>query len=528
MNDVSRPGGARVLTDTPVVDTPAGRVRGFSRDGIHTFLGIPYGAPTGGQARFRPPRLPEPWTGIRAALAYGAICPQAPRIETAPSELAFVEEGFLLNFADSYMSEDCLRLNVWSPGLDGRKRPVMVWLHGGHFASGSGHEQAAFDGTALAARGDVLVVSLNHRLNVLGHLNLGGIDAAYAGSANVGMLDIVLALEWVRDSIGAFGGDPDCVTIFGQSGGGAKVMTLMAMPAAAGLFHRAIMQSNCALRQTDPDMSLRLTDAVLAELGMADHAIARLQDVPYPVLSRAERAAVARLCPPMNPARRNTRVRWEPVVDGAILPEHSFDPGAPAISRSVPLLVGTTLNEFHHGVGNPAVEVWTDDDVRASFAGAFGDSAAAIDDLFRQRHPDARPFDRLSRAYSATIRECAVVQARRKTELQGAPAWLYWFQWQTPVLGGRPRAYHNAELPFVFANAERCATATGAGPDALDLAARMADAWIAFARSGNPNHPGLPDWPPFSPGATPTMIFDVPCRFDLDPDGPERAAVGHA
>lgn len=528
MNRLVPAHGPRVTTRVPAIETTAGRVRGFARDGIHTLLGIAYGAPVGGKARFGRPRSPAPWAGVQPALAYGPACPQAPREELAPSALSLAEESFLLGFNDGPQSEDCLRLNVWSPGLDAARRPVMVWLHGGHFATGSGHEQAAFDGTALAARGDVVVVTLNHRLNVLGHLNLEAFGERYAGSGNAGMLDIVLALEWIRDNIAAFGGDPGCVTLFGQSGGGAKVTTLMAMPAAAGLFHRAIVQSNCALRQMDVDMSRRLTDAVLDELGLGPAQVGRLHDLPYPVLSRAERAAVARLCPPVNPARRNARVRWEPVVDGQVLPRHAFAPDAPAISAQVPLLVGTTLNEFHHAIGNPAVEAMTEADVRASFAAAFGDTGEGVYDLFRGRHPGASPFDLMSRAYSSTIRECAVLQARRKAALGAGRAWLYWFQWQTPVLEGRPRAYHNAELPFVFANADRCATATGGGSEALALAARVADAWIAFARTGDPNHPGLPPWPHFSDDGAPTMIFDDACRADGDPDGPERAMVGPA
>ncbi len=529
MNRNAPPGtGLRVSTDTPVVETTAGQVRGFRREGIHTLLGVPYGAPVGGSARFRAPSSPQPWSGVRSAVAYGPACPQAPRAELAASELALIEESFLLGFSDAPQSEDCLRLNIWSPGLDGHRRPVMVWLHGGHFATGSGHEQAAFDGTALSARGDVVVVSLNHRLNVLGHLNLEPFGEIYRGSCNAGMLDIVLALEWIRDNIASFGGDPGCVTLFGQSGGGAKVTTLMAMPAAAGLFHRAIVQSNCALRQMDVDMSLRLTGAVLDELGLTATQVGRLHDLPYAALSRAERAAIARLCPPLNPARRNTRVRWEPVVDGHVLPRHAFAPDGPGISAHVPLLVGTTLNEFHHGIGNPDVEATTEAEVRASFATAFGETANDVYDLFRHRHPDASPFDLMSRAYSSTIRECAVLQARRKAAQGAGKAWLYWFQWQTPMLDGRPRAYHNAELPFVFANADRCATATGGGSEALALARKVSDAWIAFARTGDPNHPGLPHWPHFSDDGVSTMILDTVCRAERDPDGPERALVGPA
>jgi para-nitrobenzyl esterase len=520
--------GTGVSTDTPVIDISGGRVRGFLRDGIHTFLGIPYGADTGGAPRFKPPRPAPPWSGVRLAYRHGDACPQVARTHGIASEAAFLEEAFLLGFVDGPQSEDCLRLNVWTPGLDTGRRPVMVWLHGGHFSVGSGHDQASYDGANLARRGDVVVVTLNHRLNVLGHLDLSAFGDDYAGSGNAGMLDIVLALQWVRDNAAAFGGDPDCVTIFGQSGGGAKVTTLMAMPMARGLFHRAIVQSNCALRQLDQDMATRLAGAVLDELGLSPADIGRLHELPYSVLSRAELAAVARLCPPGNPARRNRRVRWEPVVDGRILPHHAFDPAAPAISADVPLLVGTTLNEFTHAVGAPQLDAMTEEEVRQALRGAFGPSADAVHRTFRERHPSLSPFDLMSRAYSATIRECAVIQARRKAAQRAAPAWLYWFQWQTPVLDGRPRAWHNAELPFVFANAGRCATATGGGPEALELGDRVSDAWIAFARHGDPNHSGLPRWEPVGEDGATTMILDSVCRAEIDPDGPERAVTGAA
>lgn len=520
-----------VETDVPAVETDRGRIRGYREDGIHTFKGVPYGAPVGGPARFTAPRPRDGWTGVRPALAWGPVCPQAPRNAHLLAETAWMEELFLFEYDDGAQGEDCLRLNLWTPGLgDGGRRPVLVWLHGGHFSAGSAQEQRAYHGAALARRGDVVVVSLNHRLNVLGYLNLEDADPRYAGSANAGMLDIVRALEWVRDNVAAFGGDPGNVTVFGQSGGGGKVTTLMAMPSARGLFHRAIVQSNCALRQMPLATSREITERILRELGLGRGEVARLHDLPYAALSRAELAVMAALAPPANPARRNRRIRWEPVVDGRVLPDHAFDPVAPAVSATVPLLVGTTLNEFTTGIGQPQTAAMTEAEMAAAVEAAFreeGDPAAILA-CFRARHPQERPFDLLSRIFGATIRQSAITQATRKAAQGAAPAYLYWFTRRSPVLDGRPGAYHNAELPFVFDNVDRCAPQTGGGPAARALAARVADAWIAFARTGDPNHAGLPHWPAFDPATVPTMILDETCRMASDPDGPERALVGEA
>lgn len=505
--------------------TAAGRVAGYVRNGIFAFKGVPYAGPTGGENRFLPPRAPEPWKGVRSARHYGPICPQDQGTGRLNDE-----EAFVFQWNDAVQSEDCLRLNIWTPGLEGSgRRPVMVWLHGGGFAAGSGHDLPAFDGENLARRGDVVVVTLNHRLNVLGYLDLSHCDERFAQSGNVGMLDIVAALAWVRDNIAQFGGDPDRVLIFGQSGGGAKVSTLMGMPAARGLFHRAIVMSGSFSRAVSQEKARRLTDLTLAELGLSTSDVARLQTLPHARLLEAGQRVRARVNKPFDgfvDARLiPDHLDFAPVVDGATLPTCPFHPDAPAISAGVPLIVGTTLNEFVHGINHPEVEAMSLAELTARAERFLPGKGASLVAAFRQRTPDASPFDLWSRIATAPIRKAAVDQAASKARQGGAPAYLYWFNWRSPVLDGRPRAFHCLDIPFAFANTDRCDSMTGGGQDARALSAQVADAFVAFARSGDPNHAGLPRWRPVTREGAATLIFDAKSRFDPDPDAIERAAI---
>lgn len=505
--------------------TVAGRVAGYVRGGIFAFKGVPYAGPTGGENRFLPPRAPEPWKGVRSARHYGPICPQDQGTGRLNDE-----EAFVFQWNDAVQSEDCLRLNVWTPGLEGSgRRPVMVWLHGGGFAAGSGHDLPAFDGENLARRGDVVVVTLNHRLNVLGYLDLSHCDERFAQSGNVGMLDIVAALAWVRDNIAQFGGDPDRVLIFGQSGGGAKVSTLMGMPAARGLFHRAIVMSGSFSRAVSQEKARRLTDLTLAELGLSASDVAHLQTVPHARLLEAGQRVRARVNKPFDgfvDARLiPDHLDFAPVVDGAILPTCPFHPDAPAISADVPLIVGTTLNEFVHGINHPEVEAMSLAELTVRAERFLPGKGASLVAAFRQRTPDASPFDLWSRIATAPIRKAAVDQAATKARQGGAPAYLYGFNWRSPVLDGRPRAFHCLDIPFAFANTDRCDSMTGGGQDARALSAQVAEAFVAFARSGDPNHAGLPRWRPVTREGAATLIFDAKTRFDPDPDAIERAAI---
>jgi para-nitrobenzyl esterase len=510
-----------------IVETTAGRVRGFTRNGIVTFKGIPYAGTTAASARFRPPTKVTPWAGVRSSMQYGFVSPQEPRVGWANDEVAW-----MFDWDDGRPGEDCLRVNIWTPGVnDNKKRPVMVWLHGGGFSAGSGQELKSYYGENLSRRGDVVVVSLNHRLGVLGYLNLAEMGGAkYASSANVGMLDIVAALEWIRDNIGNFGGDPGNVMIFGQSGGGGKVNALMAMPSTNGLFHRAAVESGSLLNASTADDSAKLGAAVVGQLGLNASQIDKIQEVSVEQLVQAGIAAVRSLAPPFQPggAFRLPRIGWQPSVDGTNLPTQPYDPVAPAMSAQVPLIVGTVLNELSTPLYDSKLMTLTDAGLTERVTAQYKDKAHHIVDVFRAAHPNDTPGELMSRIAAAPVRQNAITQAERHTALGGAPVYLYWFCWKTPVLDGRPGAFHCAELSFVFDNTDRCAPMTGGGPGPRALAAKVSEAWINLARRGDPNHPGLPEWPAFNSSDKATMIFDNQSEAKNDPDRDERQALGIA
>jgi len=515
-------------SDTAVVEIATGRIAGYVRNGIFAFKGVPYGDTTGEAGRFAPPRKPRPWAGVRSSRNYGPVCPQDKGTGRLNDE-----EAFMFQWNDCVEGEDCLRINVWTPGIkDNGKRPVMVYLHGGGFTAGSGHDIAALDGENLARRGDVVVVTLNHRLNLLGYLDLSRFGERYAQSGNVGMLDIVAGLEWVRENISAMGGDPGRVLIFGQSGGGAKVSTLMGMPSAKGLFHRAAVQSGSFSFGYTPDRSQRLADLMIAELGLSAATVDRIHTLPYAELRRASEAVLRQANPsaggPPDVRRAGLGLGFGPVVDGKVLPAAPFAPDAPALSADVPMIIGTTLNEFTHALNHPEYELMTESELVERVERSYPGREAAVLAAFRRRTPQAKPFDLWSRIATAPVREAAIRQAGAKSSQQKAPAYLYWFNWQTPVFDGRPRAFHCAELPFVFFNSDRCDTMTGGGVAARALAGRVADAWIQFARTGDPNHPGLPRWTPFERAGAPTLLFDDPTRLELGPDRAELASLAGA
>ncbi len=502
----------RTAGNDPVVETHSGRVRGCVRNGIFAFKGIPYGADTSGPNRFMPPQKPAPWTGIRSSLFYGWVSPQPPR-EGWKND----EESWLFSWSDGIPNEDCLRLNLWSPGIaDNKKRPVMVWLHGGGFSAGSGNELLSYDGENLARRGDVVLVSINHRLNILGHLNLAAFGDKYANSGNVGMLDIVASLEWVRDNIAQFGGDPGNVTIFGQSGGGGKVNTLMAMPAAKGLFHRGIVESGSLLAGATMESSNKLATDILAQLQISPSDVAKLHDLPIGALEQAGIEVLRRNRPVggiIDFRRIAGRLGWSPVAGNESLPQQPFDPQAPAQSAAIPLMVGNTLNEFVNGINRPDAFQMTEAELHSNVQKIWADKSDRLVQAFRSAYPHANFFQLWAAIAASPVRAATLEQVRRKTAQHSGPAYCYRFDWQTPILDGRPMAFHCSEIAFVFDNTARCEAMTGNGAAARALAVKMSEAWIHFARSGDPNHSGLANWKPYDPATNGTMVFDNECAF---------------
>ena len=511
---------AQAAVSGPVVQTAAGRIRGLATSGLVTFKGIRYGASTAGPNRFQPPVKPQSWSGIVDALEYG---PRAWQ----PSRPMIPEIGDALT-GSGPMDEDCLRLNVWTPAIDRGRRPVMVWFHGGGQRTGSGNS-IFYDGSELARKHDVVVVTVTHRLNALGYLwlsGLQGVSQRFSRTVNLPLADLVLALEWVRDNIAQFGGNPDNVTIFGQSGGGGKVAMLTAFPSAKGLFHRAIIMStlaDTAVTGLEPARAVEAAEMLLKRLGLSTTSAERLLTMPAGQIVSA-----------LNDAQGDLSLRFVPVVDGRTLPAHPFDPAASDLSAPIPLLVGSNECE---GIpyGNPGDPYWTHEPTDLVQLRAQIKRSVSVDDseadrliaLYRSHRPNESLGDiaAVIAGDASSLRNAAHVIAQRKFAQGSAPVFLYSFTWRSPVRNGKLRSMHCMELPFVFDHPDALSFMTGTGADRSALASAMSEAWVSFARTGSPSHAGLPSWTPFNPTTWPTMVFGAEVTLRADPYGEERRAI---
>ncbi len=489
------------------LQTPSGRLEGEDRHGVYAFKGIPYAAPPVGKLRLRPPEGPRAWDGTRPARRFGPSAPQLAPV--AP----FLRR--LIGVGSAGQDEDCLTLNVWTPGLTGRPRPVMVWIHGGAFVLGSG-STGLYNGSRLARRGDCVVVSLNYRLGALGFLDLDGMVPGSDGArANLGLLDQIAALEWVRDHIPAFGGDPERVTIFGESAGAMSVGALLGAPPARGLFHRAILQSGAAHNVSTPERAREVTEHFLAQLSLSRPSLDALAQVPLQELLEAQSRTSSDL------GMVDGQLPWQPSVDGVLLPRTPLEAIAHGLNDDVPVLIGSNQEEWKlfmlaDRVGHRLDELGLrrrldrtlrlhepDDALRPAL------SEAAYDHYRELGAPRASstPRDRWVAFQSDRVFHVPAFRLARARAERGAPTWSYLFDWAPPLLRGRVGSCHGLEIPFVFGTLRDpwLRTTIGATRSARRLSHRMQRAWIEFARSGRPGQESLPDWPAVSAQRMPTL-----------------------
>jgi para-nitrobenzyl esterase len=514
-----------VIDDTSAVaDTEGGKVVGYIRNEIRIFKGIPYAEIRSPEGRWVRAAKARPWTGKRNSRAVGPTCPSG----RPPREGASLDEA-LFRGTHSFpnrQGEDCLRINIWTPGLDNKKRNVLFWCHGGGFTGGSSLGSISYEFANLAEHGDVVVVSSNHRLGSLGYLDLTTYGERFAESANLGMLDIVDALKWVGTNISNFGGDPAKVMILGHSGGGAKVATLLAMPEANGLFNRAVIQSPGPLPLATREESAVRTATFLKLVDVSPSNIDALFKVSMAKLvaaggtiTGAATIARAQFAARNTPANTNW---WKPVVDGRIV---TSEPTLATTPSNVPVMIGTALHESFTAVGHPEYDEMSEKQAREIMREHIGPTSDQVYDVYKEAFPHANPFEvsAMARGAEHTRRYC-VRMAQTRAALNAAPTYLYWFQWRAKILEGRPKCHHELEIPLVFLHSDDTPEITGDKAEARALGVKMADTWLQFARSGDPNNKALPRWAPVAPApkkAT-AMVFDNQFRID---QGSDAAAI---
>jgi len=479
--------------------TQYGKVQGMANAGIKEFKSVPYGAPTGGKNRYMPPQKPAAWTGVRECYAYGPISPQT--LASPASDYSQLIQWDL--HYGTGMGEDVLTLNVWTPGIeDGGKRAVLVSFHGGGFATGSGNGPQ-YDGLQLARLADVVVVTVNHRLSSFGYLHLADLGAPpeFANAGIAGMMDLVASLGWVRDNIENFGGDPAKVMIFGQSGGGAKTSTMLAMPSAKGLFHSAGIQSGSSIRSATREQATKSAELLLGKLGISKGNIAEIQKVPWQRILEAQTSL-------------GTTASFSPVVDGKVLPHHPFEPTAPPESADVPVIISTTLEDAALRLTNFDL---TEDGLRTMLNQRYGAKTEPMFAMYRNRYPHKSPY--LIQAQidtDAGSRRSAILQAERKAQQGKAPAYMYLWSFPSAGFGGKFGAIHGTDVSATF-NSYRDGIGGTGSEEQRALWSRFASSWVAMAKSANPNNSKIPDWPPYDTNTRATMIFDSEVRVENDP-----------
>ncbi|NVK48931.1 MAG: carboxylesterase/lipase family protein [Cyclobacteriaceae bacterium] len=500
-----------------ITETDSGKVRGYILNGVYTFLGIPYGADTSGKNRFMAPKKPEPWTDVKPTIWWGNTAPQIMDNRYANVHYSFADHW---NYDD--VSEDCLRLNVWTNGLaGGKKRPVMVWLHGGGFTNGNGIEQDGYHGENIAKKGDIVFVSINHRLGPIGFTDLSGVGGTkYQDSGNVGMLDIIFALEWVRDNIANFGGDPNNVTIMGQSGGGAKVTCAMAMPASKGIVHKGVALSGSMLRANDKEYAQTLGKYVVEAAGLTPETIDKLQELTWREYLDVAYIAQERMRKEF--PQPGFRGGFGPIADGIHIPKGEFFSETSTHASDMPLMICTTFHEWNPTRTNAELEKIDWDGVVEQLKGRFGDKSASILEAYRKDFPEASPADLWAMILSN--RQGAINTANAKSQ-QNAPVYLAWFGWEPNLYDGRMKAFHCIDICFWYQNTDRMYTHTGGGARPRSLSDKISASLLAFMRTGDPNAGSLPNWPSYSSSNGETMILNDTCMVKNKPDGNGLAAL---